>query len=117
MLAEPSRKTETPDPGPAGLEKLFFGTQGIVDVHGCSAGEFAAARGNFGGCFTQAFVREFGRPAGSWADMLETVKFSTNTLFKSYRLEVLESEDLQPAAKTSYRNQESQIPAADDAGR
>lgn len=110
-LAEPSRKPETPDPGPAGLEKLFFSTQGIVDVHGCSAGEFAAARGNYGGCFTQAFVREFGRPAGSWADMLESVKFSTNNLFKSYRLEVLKSEDMPATAKTAYRNQESQFPA------
>jgi uncharacterized protein (TIGR03000 family) len=110
VLAEPAKKAETPDPGPAGLEKLFFSTQGIVDVHGCSAGEFAAARGNYGGCFTQAFVREFGRPTGSWADMLESVKFSTNNLFKSYRLEVLKSDDVQPTAKTIYRSQESQIP-------
>lgn len=110
-IAEPMKKPETPDPGPAGLEKFFFATQGIVDLHGCSSGEFAAARGNYGGCFTQAFVREFGRPAGSWADMLESVKFSTNNLFKSYRLEVLKSEDLQAPAKAPYRNQESQIPA------
>ncbi len=110
-IAEPTKKAETPDPGPGGLEKLFFATQGIVDLHGCSAGEFAAARGNYGGCFTQAFVREFGRPAGTWADMLESVKFSTNNLFKSYRLEVLKSDDLQPPAKAPYRNQESQIPA------
>lgn len=109
-VAEPARKAETPDPGPAGLEKLFFGWQGIVDIHGSSAGEFAAARGNQGGCFTQAIVREFGRPTGSWADMLESVKFSTNNLFKAYRLEVLKSDAVQPAAKALYRNQESQIP-------
>lgn len=111
VLADPSSKPELPEPGPTVLEKWFFGYKGIVDVHSCSAGEFAAARGSAGGCFTLAFVREFGRPAGSWADMLEGVKFATNNLFKSYRLDVLRSDDLAPAAKATYRNQESQIPA------
>jgi len=112
VAVEPSSRPELQDPGPTALERLFFGYQGVVDIHGCSAGEFAAARGTAGGCFTLAFVREFGRPAGSWADLLEGVKFSTNNLFKSYRLDVLRADELPAANKATYRNQESQIPAA-----
>jgi uncharacterized protein (TIGR03000 family) len=58
-----------------------------------------------------AFVREFSRPAGNWADLLEAVKFTTNNLFKSYRLDVLRADDLPAALRATYRNQESQLPA------
>lgn len=108
---EPSAKTETPDPGATGLERLVFGSKGVVDVHGCSVGEFAAARGTKGGCFTLAFCREFGRPAGGWADLLESVKFTTNNLYKTYRLDVLKADDTPAPVKAIFRNQESQVPA------
>jgi hypothetical protein len=108
---EPAARPETPNPGPAGLEKLFFGYKGVIDVHANSVGEFAAARGGQGGCFTLAFVREFGRPAGSWLDLLEAVKFSTNNLYKAYRLEVIKSDAVPAPVKAIFRNQESQVPA------
>jgi uncharacterized protein (TIGR03000 family) len=111
LKLEPSTRLELPEPSATALERLFFGYRGLVDMHGCSAGEFAAARGSTGGCFTLAFIREFGRPAGTWADLLEGVKFSTNNIYKSYRLDVLRNEDLAAPAKAIYRNQEAQIPA------
>ncbi|MBX7104430.1 MAG: hypothetical protein K1X57_10135 [Gemmataceae bacterium] len=111
VTLEPATRPETPDPGTGGLERLFFNSRGVVDVHGCSVGEFAAARGSRGGCFTLAFVREFGRPAGTWADLLESVKFSTNNLYKTFRLEVLKNDDVPAPAKAIFRNQESQVPA------
>jgi len=110
-ITEPPGKPEPPAPAPGSLEKLLFGFKGIVDVHAHSVGEFAAPRGAYGGCFTVAFVREFSRPAGNWADLLEAVKFTTNNLFKSYRLDVLRTDDVPAALRTTYRNQESQLPA------
>lgn len=110
-ILEPPGKPEPPAPAPGSLEKLLFGFKGVVDVHAHSVGEFAAPRGVYGGCFTVAFAREFSRPAGNWADLLEAVKFTTNNLFKSYRLDVLRSDDLPAALRTTYRNQESQVPA------
>ncbi|MFL5330170.1 MAG: hypothetical protein ACJ8C4_14810 [Gemmataceae bacterium] len=110
VIAEPPGKPTAPEPGASALESWLLGHRGMIDIHASSVGEFAAARGEYGGCFTVAFVREFGRPAGSWADMVESVKFTTNNLFKSYRLEVLKSDDPTPAQKAIYRNQESQVP-------
>lgn len=110
-ILDPTGKPDAPNPGTGALDGLFFGYKGVVDVHAASVGEFAAARGNHGGAFTIAFAREFSRPAGGWADLLEGVKFTTNSLFKSYRVDVLKSDTVPAAEKAAYRGQESQTPA------
>lgn len=110
VIAQPPSKPQLPELTPSALENWFFNFRGVVDIHAAAPGEFAAARGEYGGVFTLAFVREFGRPAGSWADMFEIVKFSTGNIFKSYRLDVLKADDISEAKKTIFRNQETQVP-------
>ena len=110
FIAKPPSKPEVAELTPSALEHWFFNFRGVVDVHASSPSEFAAARGEYGGVFTLAFIREFGRPAGNWADMFETVKFSTSTIYKSYRVDVLKSDAVTAAQKTTYRNQETQVP-------
>jgi uncharacterized protein (TIGR03000 family) len=102
-----------PAAGPA-LERLFFRGRGVVDLQAAAVGERAFVRGDAGGLFTLAFVREAGKAADAagWQEVFDATRKSTDALYKELRLAVLLSERLSPALKKTYRDQMAQTPVA-----
>jgi uncharacterized protein (TIGR03000 family) len=101
-------------PGRAALEGLFFRHRGLIDWNAAAANETAFPRGDEGGLFTLALVRELvGVPDGaSWSGLFDAVRSGTDQLFKDLRRAVLQSDMVPDDVKRLYRDQASQTPTA-----